>query len=51
MLQLEWTSLVADDFPIERWKNKIRHLKQFLQDGLIIDKEYKKTKIKTSSFH
>jgi hypothetical protein len=31
MVRDEWTSFNSGDTPVERWQNKIRHLRQFLR--------------------
>ena len=31
MISKEWASVTAGETPVERWQNKIRHLRQYLR--------------------
>ena len=46
MITREWTAIQSGNNPVERWQNKIRHLRQFLRGwARNLSGEYKNSKI------
>ena len=47
MVYKEWASVTVGESPVERWQNKVRHLRQYLRGwAKNISGEYKKLKQK-----